>query len=125
MYLGFPVLSKNIIRKGGSILNKILEYILFVLGIIALILFLTFVSNSTLKNSEIHINKVISNRGGGVLSIESKLFDIGPFNYRDKNSHIYRIEYKLNGTTKEGWMRTGVLSNDYILDNAKKESIKK
>ncbi|MDR5659624.1 hypothetical protein RH915_08965 [Serpentinicella sp. ANB-PHB4] len=57
------------------------------------------------------IREKIASLGGEVISIERRniFTGIGPFKIVGKGRVVYRIEYRLNGSTEEGWVRFGGL----------------
>jgi hypothetical protein len=64
------------------------------------------------------INDKIDSIGGTVLSIERRNFftGIGPFKIVGKGRTVYRIEYKIQDQTKEGWVKFGgIMGADWRL----------
>lgn len=59
------------------------------------------------ENHESRIQTEVESIGGEVLSIEKRTLSTGPFFIVGRT--VYRIEYKLNGELKEGWVRFGGL----------------
>lgn len=58
---------------------------------------------------ESKIREQIQSMGGTVVSIEKKYFATGPFIAVGKGRTVYRIEYRIGGKLKEGWVRFGGL----------------
>lgn len=80
----------------------------FVIIILLIIIVVPF-SILQRENHESRIQAEVESIGGEVLSIEKKIFSTGPFIMVGKGRTVYRIEYKLNGELKEGWVRFGGL----------------
>lgn len=79
--------------------------------IIAFVIFGIFIFIIQTSRYESKIEEKIKSIGGQVINIERKnLFTgIGPFMVVGKGRSVYRIEYTVNGVTKEGWVRFGGL----------------
>jgi hypothetical protein len=62
--------------------------------------------------SEGHEKKIyqqVRNMGGQVIRIERKTFSTGPFFLVGKGRTVYRIEYKIGDSIREGWVKFGDL----------------
>lgn len=82
------------------------------MGAIAILLFIGLVIVLSVLQKESHerrINEQIEGMGGRVIIIEKKLFSTGPFMVVGKGRTVYRIEYKVNDSIREGWVRFGGL----------------
>jgi hypothetical protein len=64
------------------------------------------------------IDEQIKSMGGEVISVEKRGFftGLGPFTVVGKGRTVYRIEYQIGNSTKEGWVRFGsILGPDWRL----------
>lgn len=77
--------------------------------ILLFIVLLIVISVLQKENHERRINEQIEGMGGRVISIEKKLFSTGPFMVVAKGRTVYRIEYRINDSIREGWVRFGGL----------------
>lgn len=92
-----------------SILKTIGFYSLPILVIFAFFIYFT-------HSDKTKIEKTVKQKGGELLSTEQRFVRIGPFFYKDKSQRVYEFKYRINGETKEGWMRTGFINDDYVFD---------
>lgn len=76
----------------------------FIFLFILLIIGLAILQNSYHKDK---INEYIDSIGGTVINIERRTFRTGPFFMVGKGRTVYRIEYTIDGETKEGWVKFG------------------
>lgn len=86
--------------------------VLYTLPILIIFSIFTYITHS----DKTKIEKTAKQKGGELLSTEQRFVRIGPFFYKDKSQRVYEFTYRINGETKEGWMRTGVFNDDYIFD---------
>ncbi|NMA82994.1 MAG: hypothetical protein GX962_03910 [Epulopiscium sp.] len=61
------------------------------------------------ESHERRIHTEVQSIGGEVISIERKVFGRGPFVLVGKGQVVYRIEYQVGTTRKEGWVKFGSL----------------
>jgi len=55
------------------------------------------------------IREKVNSLGGNVINIERRTFRTGPFILPGKGKIVYRVEYRLDGIVKEGWVKFGGL----------------
>jgi hypothetical protein len=82
------------------------------MGIFVVIIFIILAVAMSVLQGESHERKIkeqIESMGGKVISIEKKLFSIGPFMVVGKGRTVYRIEYSIDNRIIEGWVRFGGL----------------
>ena len=60
-------------------------------------------------NHESRIQAQIESMGGKIISIERRTFSTGPFILAGKGTAIYKVEYRIHGEFKEGWVKFGGL----------------
>ncbi|WP_105616324.1 hypothetical protein [Vallitalea okinawensis] len=82
-----------------------MEIVLVVIFFI-IIVFVHFLQG---ENHQGRINEKVNSLGGNVISTErcNLLTGTGPFIMNGKGRTIYRVEYEINGISKEGWVRFG------------------
>lgn len=88
----------------------------FIFIILAIFLLVVFVMQSTGREDK--IEEMIRSIGGEVVNVERRNFftGIGPFMVVGKGRTVYRIEYRVEGELKEGWVRFGgMLGPDWRL----------
>ncbi|MCT4595649.1 MAG: hypothetical protein N4A57_15480 [Anaeromicrobium sp.] len=83
-----------------------------VLGILLFIIIGIIIYFARSESHQDSIKSKIDSLGGHLISYERRNFftGIGPFMVVGKGRMIYRIEYKVNGIKKEGWVRFGGIS---------------
>jgi hypothetical protein len=82
------------------------------MGAVTVLLFIVLIVVIAVLQNASHdrrINEQIERIGGRVISIEKKLFSTGPFMVVGKGRTVYRIEYRINDSLREGWVRFGGL----------------
>lgn len=91
-----------------------------------IILFIIFLSIAILialwdnNSNESNINEKIIEMGGKVESIDSVLFDLGPFYFKGNGQSVYKIIYRdKNGNKQEAWMRTEFINDEWVWDYKK------
>jgi hypothetical protein len=91
-------------KKWGEIIIQSIIIIIFAVLILFLLIFQT-------SGRENKIDEKIRSIGGEVISKERRNFftGIGPFMVVGKGRAVYRIEYRIDGEIKEGWVRFGGL----------------
>jgi hypothetical protein len=60
------------------------------------------------------IKQTIHQKGGEVVGMELRSWDIGPFKNRAKNQRIYHVTYKLGGVEKVVWVKKGPGKDNWI-----------
>lgn len=93
-------------------MRKLLVGIVLVVGIFIVFSFL-------ISTDEKDIQSTVQKKGGEVVSVEQRVINTGPFHFVGKNMRVYHFIYEVNGKEKEGWMRTGMFRNEYVLDKKK------
>lgn len=88
-------------------------YTLSIIGVVLLLLGMMYLLDNQYESA---IEDKVGEVDGVVLSIESKVFDLGPFKYKTKEQYIYQFHYQQFGEVKEGWVRFGVFNDDWYLD---------
>lgn len=58
------------------------------------------------------IRQIVQKKGGEVVTIDLRSWNIGPFKMRAKHERIYRVTYKLNGVEKKVWVKKGSWGKD-------------
>ena len=83
-------------------------FIVFAVIAIAVVIAIVIFANGA-REKKIH--EKVESMGGEVSSIERRNFfsGIGPFTIVGKNRVIYRVVYKVDGQTREIWVRFGGL----------------
>lgn len=93
-------------------MRKLLVGIVLVVGIFIVFSFL-------ISTDEKDIQSTVQKKGGEVVSVEQRVLNTGPFHFVGKNARVYHFIYEVNGKEKEGWMRTGIFHNEYVLNQKK------
>lgn len=74
--------------------------------IVLCILFFLITYSCERSSHEKDIQSHITSINGEVISIEENIFHVGtPFYFSSKYDEIYKVVYKINDETKEGWVR--------------------
>lgn len=87
-----------------------------IIGIITLTFIVAIIVNT---GHERNIIAYIHENDGVVVDIENEGLNMGPFKFKGKFQQIYRFEFMVDGSKKEGWARLGGLHEDYIVNGKK------
>lgn len=76
-------------------------------GIIIIIVFAFVLYFARMNSHDKRIREEVNSLGGSVISIERRTFKTGPFILPGKGKMVYRVEYSVGDTVKEGWVKFG------------------
>jgi hypothetical protein len=79
---------------------------------IVIVMFVTVAVLISITQDKSHVQKIeekINGLGGQIIKIEREKFSTGPFMIIARGKTVYRVNYKMSGETKEGWVKFGDL----------------